>query len=151
MYTLYTDGSCTNNGMANSFGGWAWVLVKDEENTIVAKDKGMEAPTTNNRMELLAVISGLEWIKSYFMATKGIKIVADSKYVLDAFRQDWIAGWRRRNWKNAKNKPILNMDLWTRLISLVEELQPEWEHVHGHTGHLYNEMCDKLAAEASRS
>lgn len=149
-YTLHTDGSCTNNGMANSFGGWAWVLVH-EDGTIVGQDKGMEAPTTNNRMELLAVINGLEHIQRLFLGFKGVKVIADSKYVLDAFRQDWISGWRRRNWRNAKNKPIPNMDLWSRLISLVEEVKPEWEHVHGHTGHLYNELCDKLAGEASRS
>jgi len=140
--------------MANSFGGWAWVLT-DESGNVLAKDKGMEAPTTNNRMELLAVISGLEyWQINYGLSPVtmplSIKVVADSKYVLDAFRQDWITGWRRRGWKNAKGKPVVNMDLWNRLIKLAENLKPEWEHVHGHTGHEFNELCDTMAGEASR-
>ena len=155
-FTLYTDGSVTNNGMPNSFGGWAWVLVDDQEDIILSKYSGMEAPTTNNRMEMMAVIDGLEyWHKTlaehHITIAPELRIIADSKYVLDAFRQDWISGWRLRGWRNANNKPVANKDLWLRLIELVEKIGPKFEHVHGHTGHIYNELCDKLAGEASRS
>lgn len=148
MFTIYTDGSCTNNGLANSFGGWAYILT-DSEGKVVHQDKGMEAPTTNNRMELMAVIKALEYWQRFTDCLE-VKVVADSKYVLDAFRQNWIAGWYQRGWRNAKNKPIPNMDLWTKLINLVEEINPIWEHVHGHTGHEMNELCDRLASEGAK-
>lgn len=97
--------------------------------------------TTNNRMELLAVIVALEKLKS---AENDIHIFTDSKYVSDAINKNWISGWVKRGWKNVKNS-----DLWKRMIPLYNTYQPKFHWIKGHSGHYENELCDKLAVAAA--
>lgn len=132
---IYTDGACSGNP---GKGGWGAVLVyKDKEKEI----SGGEAQTTNNRMELTAVIEALSTLKEPCEVT----LTTDSKYVCDAINKGWVFSWKNNNWKKADKKPALNVDLWEKLLSLLEEHKVEFVWVKGHNGHKYNERCDALA------
>lgn len=131
---MYTDGACRGNP---GKGGWGALLRFGEaEKTL----HGGEMLTTNNRMELTAVIKGLEAL------TKPCKVLitTDSKYVLKGITE-WMDNWKRRNWKTANKKPVLNVDLWIKLDELVGQHTVEWSWVKGHSGHAENEIADQLA------
>ena len=131
---MYTDGACRGNP---GKGGWGVLLRYGEvEKTL----HGGEAMTTNNRMELTAVIKGLEAL------TKSCNVIVttDSKYVLSGITQ-WIINWKKRKWKTANKKPVLNVELWKRLDELVAKDKADWNGVKGHSGHVENEMADQLA------
>lgn len=132
---LYTDGACSGNPGP---GGWAYILKYGES---VRKDSGYDPSTTNNRMEILAVIMGLEAL------TRSVRVLitTDSQYVKNAFTSGWIDGWKKNGWKTAKNEPVKNQDLWTRLEAAVIRHQIDWHWVKGHNGHPFNEECDALA------
>jgi ribonuclease HI len=137
---LYTDGACSGNPGP---GGWACILrygTREKEFT------GGEEDTTNNRMELTAVIEGLEALKEPCI----VELYSDSKYVIDALEKGWAQKWRDQDWKRNKKEPALNPDLWERLLELCEEheVRPHW--VKGHADNEYNNRCDKLAANACR-
>ncbi len=132
---IYTDGACRGNPGP---GGWGAVLMHGDK---VKKLYGGEKETTNNRMELTAVIKALECIKG----TKwSLEITSDSKYVLQGITE-WIEGWKRKGWRNASKKPVMNADLWQRLDELVQPFEISWHWVKGHSGHPENEMADQLA------
>lgn len=101
--------------------------------------------TTNNRMELMAVIAGLEALSQPCSVT----LYSDSKYVVDAFNQGWIDGWLKRGWKNAKKEPVKNIDLWKRLLAAKEGHTVSFIWVKGHAGHADNERCDELATTSA--
>ena len=101
--------------------------------------------TTNNRMELMGAIVGLEALRRPCTVT----MVTDSQYVVNAFRQHWIAGWIKRGWKTASKQPVKNVDLWKRLLAAVEPHDVSWQWVKGHAGHPENERCDSLATAAA--
>ena len=136
---LYTDGACSGNPGA---GGWGFVLLcKTKE-----KDKkmsGYEENTTNNRMELMAVIEGIKAIKK----TCNLTIYTDSAYVYNAFTQGWINNWLQNGFKNAQKKPVANKELWLELLSLIEKHNVKWVKVKGHSDNVYNNICDKLATD----
>tara|TARA_B100000315_G_scaffold216715_1_gene216806 strand:+ start:654 stop:1103 length:450 start_codon:yes stop_codon:yes gene_type:complete len=131
---MYTDGACRGNP---GKGGWGVLLrYGDAEKSLY----GGEALTTNNRMELTAVIKGLE------VLTKpcNVSITTDSKYVLTGITE-WMVNWKQRNWRTSNKKPVLNVELWKRLDELVDQHQVEWTWVKGHSGHPENEIADQLA------
>ncbi len=131
---IFTDGACRGNPGP---GGWGVLLRHSgREKTL----HGGEAATTNNRMEMMAAIMGLESL------TRPCKVVltTDSKYVLKGITE-WLANWKRRGWKTADKKPVKNEDLWRRLDAAVARHQVEWHWVRGHTGHEENERVDALA------
>lgn len=131
---MYTDGACRGNPGP---GGWGALLRLGEvEKTF----HGGEEMTTNNRMELTAVIKGLEALTKPCT----LKITTDSKYVLKGITE-WIVNWKRRGWKTSNKKPVLNVDLWQQLDVLVQQHEIEWEWVKGHSGHAENEIADQLA------
>ena len=101
--------------------------------------------TTNNRMELMAVITGLEALTR----PCEVEVISDSKYVTDAFNQHWVDGWLKRNWKGSNNNPVKNVDLWKRLLKAKAPHQVKFTWVKGHAGHPENERCDKLATTAA--
>ena len=101
--------------------------------------------TTNNRMELMAAIAGLEALKTPCNVT----LYSDSKYLVDAFNQNWIDGWIRKGWKRGKNEPVKNPDLWKRLLKAKEDHNVTFVWVKGHNGHPLNERCDELATTAA--
>lgn len=131
---LYTDGACRGNPGP---GGWGVVLrYRGHERELY----GGEAQTTNNRMELMAAIQGLEALSRPCR----VRITTDSQYVMKGITE-WMAGWKRRGWKTADRKPVKNAELWRRLDAAQARHRVEWEWVRGHTGHLENERADALA------
>lgn len=133
--TIYSDGACSGNPGP---GGYGTILVYG--NVEKELSEGFES-TTNNRMELLGAIAGLEALKE----PCSVRIVSDSKYLCDAINQGWLENWKSRGWKKADKKPVLNPELWQRLDKLMQMHDVDFEWVKGHDGHEYNERCDKLA------
>ncbi len=131
---LYTDGACSGNPGP---GGWGAILrYGDHEKEL----NGGEAATTNNRMEMMAVIEGLSALKK----KSHVKIYTDSKYVMDGVTQ-WLEGWKARGWKTADKKPVKNQDLWEKLDTALAAHKVEFFWVKGHAGHPENERADELA------
>ncbi|MCA1805729.1 MAG: ribonuclease HI [Xanthomonadaceae bacterium] len=134
---VYTDGACRGNPGP---GGWGVLLrYNGHEKTL----KGAERDTTNNRMELMAAIQALE---SLTRPCK-VQLTTDSQYVQKGITE-WIAGWKRRGWKNAAKQPVKNADLWQRLETATHVHEVRWHWVRGHSGHSENERADQLANEA---
>ena len=131
---LFTDGACKGNP---GVGGWGALMRFGETEKRLF---GAEAETTNNRMELMAVICSLEALTE----PCSVLITTDSKYVLQGMTE-WLANWKRRNWQTAAKKPVLNVDLWKRLDAAAGGHQIEWHWVKGHSGHRENEIADELA------
>ena len=131
---IFTDGACRGNPGP---GGWGALLrYGDNERTLC----GGEHETTNNRMELMAVIKGL----SALQRPCEVKVTSDSTYVLKGI-QEWMPNWKKRGWKTASKKPVKNVDLWQQLDQLVEMHSIDWQWVKGHSGHMENEIADQLA------
>lgn len=135
VVSLYTDGACLGNPGP---GGWAAILAYQGTEKELC---GGADDTTNNQMELMAVIHGLEALKRPVSVT----LVTDSKYVMDGV-QKWLAGWKRNGWKTAAKKPVKNQELWQRLDRAMAPHQISWHWVKGHSGHPENERCDTLAS-----
>lgn len=133
--TIYSDGACSGNPGP---GGYGTILVYNGHEKCLCE--GFEE-TTNNRMELLGAISGLEALKE----PCEVKIISDSKYLCDAINQGWLEAWKQRGWKKADKKPVINPELWQRLDNLLSKHTVTFEWVKGHDGHEYNERCDKMA------
>ena len=132
---IYTDGACRGNPGP---GGWGTILVY---NGIEKEMCGGEKETTNNRMELTAVIEGLRALKE----SCDVTLYSDSKYVVDALKLGWVYMWKQRNWRKSDGKKALNDDLWKELVEEYEKHAVTLVWVKGHNGHSYNERCDKLA------
>ncbi len=132
---IYTDGACRGNPGP---GGWGAILVYNGREKELA---GGEAKTTNNRMELTAVISALAALKEPCEIT----LTSDSKYVVDGITKGWAESWKQRGWIKGDKTPALNPDLWDALLSELARHKVEFVWVRGHAGHPYNERCDELA------
>ncbi|MFA7617774.1 MAG: ribonuclease HI [Thiohalomonadaceae bacterium] len=131
---MFTDGACRGNPGP---GGWGVVLrYKGREKTL----HGGERHTTNNRMELTAVIRGLETLNR----ACAVKLTTDSKYVMDGVTK-WLPAWKKRGWQTADKKPVKNIDLWQQLDEAIARHKVDWHWVRGHTGHPENELADALA------
>ena len=142
---VYTDGAARGN--PDGPGGFGTVLeYVDTKGELHTKESSQGyKKTTNNRMELMAVIAGLEALNR----PCEVELYSDSKYVVDAFNQHWIDGWIKKNWKRGKNEPVKNIDLWKRLLKAKEPHQVKFIWVKGHNGHSQNERCDELATTAA--
>ena len=135
---IYTDGGCRGNP---GIGGWGvWLRHKGAEKKL----NGSEKDTTNNRMELMAAIKALEALKSDKI---GVDLYTDSKYVMNGINE-WIIGWKKKNWKTANKKPVKNVDLWKELDKLNQKYAVNWHWVKGHSGDKGNDMADLLANQA---
>ena len=132
---LYTDGACSGNPGP---GGWAAILLYQGHERVLS---GGEAHTTNNRMELTAVIQGLLALREACV----VELYSDSRYVIEALDKGWAWGWRRRGWVKSDKKPALNPDLWTMLLDLSAQHELHCHWVKGHADNPYNERCDRLA------
>ena len=134
---VFTDGACSGNPGP---GGWGAILrAKGVEKEL----SGGEKDTTNNRMEMMAVIVALESLTRPCQ----VKITTDSQYVMKGMLE-WLPAWKKRHWKTAAKKPVKNVDLWQRMEKSAEQHQLEWEWVRGHQGHIENERADQLAVDA---
>lgn len=132
---IYSDGACSGNPGPGGYG----VILEYKGNELELC--GGEERTTNNRMELMGVIVGLEALKEPCEVT----VTTDSKYVTDAFNKKWIESWQKKNWKKSDGKPVLNKELWLRLLEATKKHKVKFVHILGHNGHEYNERCDKIA------
>lgn len=143
--TIYTDGAARGN--PDGPGGYGTVIhfVDAKGELHVREFSAGYKKTTNNRMELMAAIVGLEAL------TKpcDVELISDSKYLTDAFNQKWIDGWIKKGWKRGKNEPVKNIDLWQRLLKAKEPHNVTFIWVKGHAGHEMNERCDELATSAA--
>lgn len=137
---IFTDGACSGNPGP---GGWGAVLRYGDK---VREMSGGAADTTNNRMELTAVIASLSALKEPCR----VVITTDSKYVADSVTKKWVYGWQKKNWVRAKNEPVPNTDLWKQLLPLLETHDVTFVWVKGHAGHPENELCDRLAVAESK-
>lgn len=136
---VYTDGACSGNPGP---GGWAWAIAPTGER----QDSGGERQTTNQRMELVAVLNALRTLGAQAGA---IEVVSDSQYVVKCFNDAWWEGWLRRGWKNSQRQPVANRDLWEPLINLVRERgDVTFRWVRGHNGDPMNDLVDALAVAA---
>ena len=132
---LYTDGACSHNPGP---GGWGAVLIyKGSEKEI----SGFQDDTTNNKMEIMAVIKGLELLKEKCKVT----IYSDSSYVVDSVTKGWVYSWKKNNWIKSDRKQAKNIDLWVRLLELIDKHEITFKKVKGHSDNIYNNRCDELA------
>lgn len=136
--TIYTDGACSGNPGP---GGWGTILMYKENKKEIS---GGKENTTNNVMELTAVIEGLKLLK---FPCK-VKLYSDSAYVVNAFQQKWIYGWMKNGWKNASKEPVKNKELWQELYKLTKMHEVDFIKVKGHSDNEYNNRCDELARNA---
>lgn len=137
--TIYTDGSSLGNPGPGGYG-----TILRHNGTSRELSEGF-ACTTNNRMELMAAIAGLESLK----APSKVTLTSDSRYLIDAMTKGWIHGWRQKGWSRGPKKPLKNADLWQRLAKTVTGHEVTWKWIRGHTGHPENERCDELAVAAA--
>lgn len=137
---IYTDGSSLGNP---GKGGWGYVVVENEK--IISELGGYDKDTTNNKMEIKAVIEALRYINKNYKE-QNISIVADSNYVLLGITS-WIHNWQKNGWKTANKKPVLNQELWQELWDLKEKSTSKinWQKIKGHAGHIFNERADEIA------
>ena len=133
--SIYTDGACSGNP---GLGGFCAILMYNGNEKVVS---GSEKDTTNNRMELKAVIEGLKALK----VKCDVDLYSDSQYVTDAFNQHWIESWKANGWKNSNKKPVKNVDLWEDLLVLTQLHNVNFIKVKGHSDNEYNNRCDKIA------
>ena len=138
--TIYTDGACSGNPGP---GGWGAIL---EWNGVEKELSGGENPTTNNRMELLAVISALEKLNQSCV----VELYSDSKYVIDSLTKGWLDSWIKNGWRKADKKPVLNVDLWERLLPLLGKHEVHYHWVKGHAENEKNNRCDQMAVAESK-
>lgn len=141
--TIYSDGSSRGNPGPGGFGTVLHYVTPKGELVKLELSQGY-IETTNNRMELMGVISGLEALNR----PCDVKVVSDSQYVIKAFNEHWIDSWVKSNWKR-KSGPVLNSDLWKRLLKAMEPHKVSFEWIKGHAGHPENERCDELATKAA--
>ena len=143
--TIYTDGAARGNPEGPGGYGAVITFVDSRGKTHTKELSAGYDKTTNNRMELMAVIAALEALTKPCR----IRLFADSKYVVNAFRENWITNWRQNGWKTASKSPVKNRLLWERLLKAMEPHTITWEWVKGHAGVEYNEICDRLATKAA--
>ena len=132
---LYTDGACSGNP---GVGGWGAILIYNDN---IKEFSGGNPQTTNNRMELIAVIEGLKKLK----AICNVEIYSDSAYVVNAINKDWIKNWEKNGWKNSNKENVANKDLWEELLNLLKKYPSTFIKVKGHSDNKYNNRCDELA------
>ena len=135
---IYTDGACSGNPGP---GGWGTILMYKNSKKEIS---GYKEDTTNNVMEITAVIEGLKLLKEPCK----VQIYSDSAYVVNAFNQHWIENWIKKNWQNSKKEPVKNKELWLELYALVKQHEVEFIKVKGHSDNEFNNRCDELARNA---
>jgi ribonuclease HI len=137
--TIYSDGACLGNPGP---GGYGTVLLAGEHRKELSAGYRR---TTNNRMEMLGAIVGIESLKR----PSAVTLWSDSQYLIHAMTKGWLEGWQKRGWRTASKEPVKNQDLWQRLLRAIEPHEIEWRWVRGHTGNPENERCDQLAVAAA--
>ncbi len=140
---LYTDGACSPNP---GLGGWGAILISPAHNRHTRELSGAQPDTTNNRMELTAVVEGLRALKR----PCSVRVTTDSQYISKAFTNGWLDKWKRNNWQTARGS-VKNQDLWRELDHLTTVHRVQWQWVKGHAGHPQNDRADELAVAARKA
>jgi len=152
MLKLFTDGSCKANGTKDAVGAWAYVALNEKEEKLF-EDYNAECATTNNRMEMLAILNGIADVLDYLEEVDElprIEIYTDSAYIYNAMSQRWYDNWQKNGWTNSSKQPVKNRDLWELLIPYFENPNFAFYKVKGHTGNKdWNDYVDKLAQDAA--
>ena len=146
-YEFYTDGSAKGNDAAHRSGGWAYVMLYDGD--IIRRDSGNVLNTTNQRMELQAVIEALKAREDFGDETSEYYIYSDSASIIKCYDQGWYIGWEMNGWRNAARKEVANQDLWTQIIPYFKRKSYHFKKVKGHDTDYYNNFVDKMAQEAA--
>lgn len=151
IYKLYTDGATSNNGYANSRGGFAYAIVANDK--LIHADYSSIIPATNNICELLAIIEGCNYLMSIMEIDDVVLVYSDSAYCMNCYKQKWYKKWQLNGWKTAKKEPVANRELWEKLIIYFDSPNFKFEKVKGHTkgateNEKWNNYVDKLAVRA---
>lgn len=154
-YTIYTDGSCKGNGKLNNTGGYAFIILYPDENSdklnIKLEYSRGEKNTTNNRMELSAIISAFKHFYFYSTSPCPVELYTDSAYFHNCYTQKWWKNWVKNGWKNSKKEPVKNKDLWEKLIPYMDNSLITFKKVKGHNGDYWNEKVDSMAQAAAEA
>ena len=142
MLEIYTDGSCSTNLRK---GGWGYVVLDNE--VVKHEDCGAEDDTTNNRMELTALLKGIQWVENNFLYAKDVVVYTDSSYIANCFKEEWYKRWRSNGWRTANRVAVKNQDLWREILNLYERGTHNIEivYVKGHAENQWNNRADTLA------
>lgn len=142
-YKLFADGACRPNP---GVGGWAFILQDPQGHNIA--QSGAQEQSTNNQMELQAVVEGLTFFrKQIYSGVETLLLILDSKYVLDGIKI-WSHDWKKHGWTRKNKKPIINLERWKSIYNLTQGLEMQFQHIKGHSGHPENEQCDTMAVDA---
>lgn len=144
---IYTDGSLKKIGRQLTFGGWAFIVIVDSK--IIYSMAGGEVNTTNQRMELQAIIEGLKYAQSIRRNAEKVVIYSDSAYAINCYQQEWYINWIRNGWVNKEGKEVANKDLWEQIIPFFDDFWYNFRKVPGHAGVIWNERCDEYAQSAA--
>ena len=144
VVNIYTDGACRGNPGP---GGWAAVILTSQGANFTIR--GRDPSSTNNRMELTAAIKGLQDLDCWIPEPRDLPVIlhSDSKYLTDAFNQNWLGKWQRNGWSTSTGKPVSNRELWEELLLQTKQRNITWQWVKGHSGNHFNELCDRMATE----
>ena len=144
---IYTDGSLKKMGQTMTFGGWAFLAVRDS--VCIYGASGDVVNTTNQRMELTALVEALKYAESVRRPHERITVYSDSAYIINCYLQDWYLGWVHNGWLNSQKKPVANQDLWEQIIPFFDSFWYSFKKVHAHSGEFWNEQCDTKAQDAA--
>ena len=155
-YEIYTDGSCKKNGVKDAVGGWAFIIRRYDRNGEYIRvwfKSDWESNTTNNRMELTAILRALAWCEDirnfYRCEDDSVYVYSDSAYIINCYTQGWYRKWEKNGWINSKKKPVENRDLWEDLIPWFKLKNYHFKKVKGHAGEELNELVDSMAQSAA--
>lgn len=149
LVNVYTDGSCRKNGTENSAGAWGYIVLTDDQKVVMHEDCARCIGTTNQRMELEAVIQANVWLNERLGPFDEVHIYTDSAYLHNCYAQKWYENWRKNNWKNSKKQPVANQDLWEKLIPIFEDIRYYFHKTQGHQGVYWNEYVDTMVQNKS--
>ena len=144
---VYTDGSLKKIGKTMTFGGWSFIITKDNQK--IYETAGSEYGTTNQRMELMAIREALKYASSIRGTNEKVVIYSDSAYAINCYLQEWYVNWLANGWRNSKKEPVANQDLWLDIIPYFDNFWYNFKKVDGHSGIYWNEECDKLAQDCA--
>ena len=149
MIKIYTDGATSGNGKADAIGGWAYIVLNDN-NEIISQNSGYITKATNNICELTAILMGCEAVKD---TTEAVTIYSDSAYCINCYQDQWYLKWQKNGWLNSKKQPVANRELWEKLIHYFDDSRFSFKKVKGHSGNAteaayWNELVDKMAVSA---
>ena len=144
---IYTDGSLKKIDDI-TFGGWAFIVTKDNQDIYSAS--GCEDSTTNQRMELTAILRALEWAKENRRKNEKVVIISDSAYAVNCYLQEWYVNWQSNGWISSNRKEVSNKDLWLKIIPFFDNFWYDFKKVEGHNNNYWNERCDKMAQAESQ-